>query len=111
MKVKRDSSCSFFQSCVLYAFTVWRGVVGREARFVASDALLVTEETSAAVLPRREIFLSRRVLSGRVGSLKGGLRRPSLEIMNFWLDVGTESSDATDSERSVIVAEEGKEKV
>jgi len=39
------------------------------------------------------------------------LRRPSLEIMNFWLDVGTESSDTTDSERSVIVAEERKEKV
>ena len=86
-------------------------MVGREARFVASDALLVTEETSAAVLPKREIFLSRRVVSRRVGSLKGCLRRPSLEIMNFWFEVGTERSDATDSERSVIVAEKGKEKV
>lgn len=85
--------------------------MGRGARFVASDALLIIEETSAAVLPRREIFLSRRVLSGMVGSLKGGLRRPILEIMNFWFEVGTESSDATDSERSAIVAKEGKEKV
>lgn len=86
-------------------------MVGREARWRAADALAVTEETSAAVLPRRDIFLSRRVSSGRVGSLKGGLRRPSLEIMNFWFEIGTESSDATDSERFVIVAEEGKEKV
>ena len=78
---------------------------------MASDALLVTEETSAAVLPRRDILLSTRMLSGREGSLKGGLRRPSLEIMNFWFESGTESSDATDSERSAIVAEEGKEKV
>ena len=80
-------------------------------RFVASDALLVTDEISAVVLPTREIFLSRRVVTGREGSLKGGLRRPSLEIMNFWLEMGTESSDATEEERSVIVAYEGKEKV
>ena len=69
------------------------------------------EEASAAVLPMRVIFLSARVERRTEGSLKGGFRRPSLEIMNFWLEGGMEISSATASERSAIVASEGKEKV
>ena len=86
-------------------------MLGLDARAEAAAAAFVMEETSAAVLPRREIFLSRRVVSGRFGSLNGGFRRPSLEIMSFWLEVGTERLLSIDSDRSLIVAEGGKDSV
>ena len=86
-------------------------MLGLDERWATWEAVLLNEETSAAVLPRREIFLSSRVVSRRFGSLNGGLRRPSFEIMSFWLDIGTERVDSIVSDRSVTVAEGGKERV
>lgn len=42
------------------------------------------------------------------GSLKGGFRRPSFGIMNFWFVAGIEREEETASERSAIVAEVGR---
>lgn len=56
-------------------FDAWK--VGREAE--------ERYESSLGVGARRTIFLDRRLLSGREGLGKGGLRTPSLGvIMNFW---------------------------
>lgn len=59
----------------------------------------------------RVIFAAAKEDTGRAGSLKGGLRRPSFGIMNFWFVAGTESVEETASERSVIVAERGRVRV
>jgi len=65
----------------------------------AREEEVVTEETSATVLPIRVILWVVREESGREGSLKGGRRRPSLETMNFWLAEGTQREEAISSER------------
>lgn len=59
----------------------------------------------------RVIFAAAKEDTGRAGSLKGGLRRPSLGIMNFWFVAGTERVEETAAERSVIVAERGRVRV
>jgi hypothetical protein len=70
------------------------------------------EETAAAVLPIRVIFLPARSVRGVLGALKGGFWSPSLEaIRNFWFEGGIERSVATRSERSDIVASCAKENV
>lgn len=111
MNVYCASSCSFFQSCVLYADTFCMGLLCLVTRLEACSDASEMEEASAAVLPMSVIFLSAIALIERPGSLKGGLSRPSLEIMSFWLEGGTERESAISSERSDIVASEGKEKV
>jgi hypothetical protein len=79
---------------------------------VAADMEELREETSAVVLPMRVIFLPARSVRGRLGALKGGFWRPSLEAMrNFWFECGIERSDATRSDRSDIVASCAKENV
>ena len=70
------------------------------------------EAVSAVVLPMRVTFLPVRLESGREASLKGGLRRPTFGLMrNFWFEGGIESSEATLSERSVMVASWAKARV
>lgn len=70
---------------------------------------LLSDETSSAEEPRRTIFFERRVWSLRSGSLKGGLRRPTLgEIMNFWFDGGMDKVSEMVVDRSDIVASCGK---
>lgn len=59
----------------------------------------------------RVIFVAAKEDTGRAGSLKGGLRRPSFGIMNFWFVAGTERVEETAAERSVIVAERGRVRV
>lgn len=71
-----------------------------------------SEDISAVVLPIKVIFLEAMVERARVGSLKGGFCRPCLEARrNFWFEGGMESSAATRSERSDIVAYRGKDRV
>lgn len=77
----------------------------------ASSCAVEIAVASLAVLPRRVIFLSNNVVIAIEGSLNGGLRRPSLEIMSFWLEGGTESSESMDSEKSKRVASRGREMV
>jgi hypothetical protein len=79
---------------------------------VAADMVELSEETSAAVLPMRVIFLPARSARGVLGALKGGFWRPSLEAMrNFWFEGGMKRSVATRSERSDMVASCAKENV
>ncbi|CAL3966886.1 unnamed protein product [Diplocarpon coronariae] len=66
---------------------------------------------SATVLPSNVTFLSASVESSSAGSLNGGFRKPSLDIISFWFEVGMESASAISSERSSRVASEGKEKL
>ena len=64
---------------------------------------------SEGVLPRRVIFLERRVDSGRGEVVNGGLRRPVLGVMRyFWLVGGMERVAVMVAERSVVVALWGK---
>ena len=75
------SSWTFFQSR-------WRaGVAGLVIDVEARDEDLEAEardESSLGVGARTTIFLDWRLLRGRDGSLKGGLRTPTLGvIMNF----------------------------
>lgn len=78
MKVNWLSSCSFFQSCVLYAFTLCIGLrlTSLEALWAASGMAVA----SAAVLPIKVIFLSAIDAIGSSGSLNGGLSVPTIVI-------------------------------
>lgn len=105
-----DSSCSFFQSWVLYAFTFCTAAAGRETSRDASCAACVMVFASVAVLPMRVILVLVRV-ERRGVVVKGGFRRPSLGIRYFWLLGGTERVVAMCVERSVIVADGGKVRV
>ena len=67
------------------------------------------EEASAAVLPINVIFLSANEDTSSAGSLKGGFKRPNLEIMNFWFGIGMERWVAISSDRSDMVASEENE--
>lgn len=76
----------------------WRGGMV-EFRVVISDG----------VVPRRVIFLVRRVESTRGVVVKGGLRRPVLGvIMYFWWVGGMERVVWMVVERSAVVAVAGK---
>ena len=111
MKVYWLSSCSFFQSWVLYALTHFRGLLRRVALLEACSAASDIEEASSTVLPITVIFLSAIEAIGRFGSLKGGLRRPILETIIFWLEVGILRYSAISSERSEMVSWASKENV
>ncbi len=91
-----------------YALATGEGLAAEEALEGWESA-----DSSAAVGPRRTIFLERRFWRGRVGfELKGGLRRPILGVIrNFWWAVGMDSRVWMAVERSVIVDEVGKEKL
>lgn len=77
----------------------------------AARAPAATDDASATVLPMSVIFLSARFVIGREGSLKGSLRRPSLGTMSFWFEGGIERVVEMESERSEIVAVDGREKI
>lgn len=65
--------------------------------------------TSAEVLPSRVIFLFTMEERERVGSLKGGRRRPGLgDMSSFWFSGGICRSLEMVLERSEIVDEEAK---
>lgn len=70
------------------------------------------EDISEAVGASRTIFLCCRVVMGRDGSAKGGLRRPSLGvIMYFWCGCGMLRSVSILDARSVMVASGGSSKL
>ena len=84
VKVYKASSCSFFQSCVLYAFTfcTFLPALARTSREASCDATSI-ELASVAVLPNNVIFLSANAETRNSGSLNGCFSVPSLGIMNF----------------------------
>jgi hypothetical protein len=76
----------------------------------AADMLALRDETSAVVLPIRVIFLGASSARGSVGFLKGGFCSPILEeTRNFWFDGGIDSSTATRSDKSEMVASDAKD--